>query len=63
MPLQGESLEQAREQKAYQAASELDEAILKFDDSDVLERAIRYMSQNTRNSLLRAIELAKKNGL
>jgi hypothetical protein len=59
--LGGEKLEMAR----HRLAMKLDELILAGQEDpgfvDILEGSIRYMAENTRETLLRAMELAEKN--
>ncbi len=50
---------QEREAKAYEVAGQLDDIITKIDIG-TLEKAIRYMGQNTRGSLKRALEVVEQ---
>ncbi|OGE77776.1 MAG: hypothetical protein A2751_01840 [Candidatus Doudnabacteria bacterium RIFCSPHIGHO2_01_FULL_46_14] len=46
------------EAKAYEIASKLDEMVVDIDMA-VLEKAVRYMGANTRESLKNAISIAE----
>jgi hypothetical protein len=47
------------EAKAFEVAGQLDDITIK-NDLGTLEKAIRYMGQNTRDSLKRALEMAER---
>lgn len=48
-----------QEAKAFEVAGKLDELVIN-SDLGTLEQAIRYMGQNSRESLKRALEIAER---